>query len=106
MVRFKRGQTFDFAGQLTNGGVPYPLAGCTLYCDIRSRPYFAFVQHLVVTVLNEATALVQLYALASDTAKWQVMPHVIDIRLVDSTGETLISNTIEFDVLDTVSEAA
>lgn len=105
MVRFKRGQTFDFTGQLTNKGAPYPLTGCTLYADIRSRVNFEFVQHLTCTVTDLTNSLVQIYAAAADTAKWLAMPHLVDIRLLDPAGNTLISNTVEIFVLDTVTEA-
>lgn len=106
-VLFKRGQTFDFAGQLTSKGAPYPLDGCTLYADIRTQPNFAFVQHMTCNVLDLTTSLVQIYASAVDTAKWLAMPHLLDIRLVvNATGKILISNTVEIDVLDTVTEAA
>lgn len=105
MVRFKRGQTFDFTGQLTNKGVAYPLAGCTLYADIRTQVNFEFVQHMTCTVTDLTTSLVQIYADATDTAGWLAMPHLLDIRLVDANGKTLISNTVEIDVLDTCTEA-
>jgi hypothetical protein len=105
MVRFKRGQTFDFVGQLTNKGLPYPLAGCTLYADIRSVPNFEFIQHMTCSVVDPVTSLVRIYAVNTDTAKWLAMPHVIDVRLVNAAGKVLISNTVEIDVLDTVTEA-
>jgi hypothetical protein len=104
MIRFKRGQTFDFTGQLVNKGEPYPLAGCTLSADIRTKPNFAFVQHMTCSVTDLTTSLVQIYAPATDTAKWLAMPHLLDIKLVNAEGKTLISNTVEIDVLDTVTE--
>lgn len=106
MIRFKRGQTFDFTGQLTSKGVPFPLAGCTLFADIRSRPYFAFVQHMTCSVVDLTTSLVTIFATPGDTAKWLAMPHVIDVRLVNAVGKVLISNSVEIDVLDTVTEAS
>lgn len=105
MIRFKRGQTFEFVGQLTSKGEPYPLDACTLYADIRSRPNFAFVQHMTCTVQDPATSLVKIYAADTDTKKWLACPHVLDVRLVhNDTGKVLISNTVEIDVLDTVTE--
>jgi hypothetical protein len=104
-ILFKRGQTFDFTGQLTSKGAPYPLAGCTLYADIRTQPNFAFVQHMTCTILDLTTSLVQIYAAAADTAKWLAMPHLLDVRLVNAAGKVLISNTVEIDVLDTVTGA-
>lgn len=107
-VKFKRGQTFDFTGQLTNNGIPYTeLAHCTLYADIRSIPNFEFIQHMRCTILDLVNATVQIYAAPTDTAKWLAMPHLIDVRLVrNDTGQILISNSVEIDVLDTVTEAS
>jgi hypothetical protein len=105
MIRFKRGQTFDFSGQLTNKGVAYPLDGCTLSADLRSRTNFAFVQHMTCSITDLTTSLVNIYASAADTAKWLAMPHLLDVRLVNPAGKVLISNTVEIDVLDTVTEA-
>lgn len=105
-VLFKRGQTFDFSGQLTSKGVPYPLDGCVLSADIRTQPNFAFVQHMTCSVLDLTTSLVRIYAEDTDTAKWLAMPHLLDIRLVNAAGKVLISNTVEIDVLDTVTEAS
>lgn len=107
MIRFKQGQTFDFTGQLVNNGLPYPLANCTLYADIRSIPNFEFVQHMRCTILDPVKGQVQIWAAPTDTAKWLAMPHLIDVRLVrNDTGKVLISNSVEIDVLDTVTEAS
>ena len=104
MIRVKRGAAFDFTGQLSNAGGPYPLAGCTLACDVRSVPYFKFVQHMQISVVDEATSLVRIYAPEADTLKWLAEWHVLDVRLVKPDGKPLISNTVEFEVLDPVTE--
>lgn len=104
-VQFKRGQTFDFSGQVLNKGTePYPLVGYLLSADIRQQTNFAFVQHMVCSILDPDTGMIRVYAPAEDTAKWLAMPHLLDIRLVDGAGNVLISNTEEINVLDTVTQ--
>lgn len=104
MVTFKRGQTFDFSGQITNKGAPYPIAGYTLAADLRRQTNFTFVQHMVCSILDPATGMIRIYAPASDSKLWLAMPHLLDIRLTDGAGNVLISNTEEIDVLDTITQ--
>jgi hypothetical protein len=104
MVKFKRGQTFDFSGQITNKGEPYPIAGYILAADLRTKTNFEFVQHMICSILDPATGMIRIYAPTTDTTKWKVMPHLMDIRLTDGAGNVLISNTEEIDVLDTVTQ--
>jgi hypothetical protein len=106
MIRIKRGAAFDFTGQLTNAGAPYPLAGAQLFADVRQATYFTFVQHMRITVVDEATSLVNIYAPGVDTAKWLAMPHLMDVRLVKPDGKPLVSNTVVFEVLDSVTQEA
>ncbi|MFP3556429.1 hypothetical protein SB861_37800 [Paraburkholderia sp. SIMBA_049] len=103
-VNFKRGQTFDFSGQVMNKGAPYPLSGYTLEADIRTQANFAFVQHMICSILDATTGMIRVYAPSDDTKKWLAMPHLIDIRLKDGAGNVLISNTEEIDVQDTVTQ--
>lgn len=104
MVTFKRGQTFDFSGQITNDSKPYPITGYTLTSDLRRQTGFEFVQHMVCSILDPQTGMIRIYAPATDTAKWLAMPHLLDIRLVDGAGNVLVSNTEEIDVQDTVTQ--
>lgn len=106
MIRFKRGQTFNFTGQLTNNAQPYPLDGCMLAADIRQQVNFEFVQHLTCTITDPVKGVITISAPSTDTEKWLAMPHLMDVRLVNAAGQTLISNTVEIEVLDTVTEAA
>lgn len=105
MVTFKRGQTFDFSGQITNKGEPYKINGYTLEADIRRQTNFEFVQHMICSILDQATGMVRIFAPSLDTKLWLAMPHLLDIRLTDGAGNVLISNTEEIDVLDTVTQA-
>lgn len=102
--QFKRGATFDFSGRVKDGAAAYPLTGHSLFADLRTRNGFTFVQKLNVEILDPAAGLVRLWAPAKDTAKWKVMPHLVDLRLVDGADNVLISNTIEVDITDRVTQ--
>lgn len=102
--QFKRGASFDFSGQVKDGAAAYSLANCSLSADLRTRNGFAFVQKLNVEIKDPESGLVRLWAPAKDTAKWKVMPHLIDLRLVDGADNVLISNTIEVDITDRVTQ--
>lgn len=104
MLDFKRGQTFDFTGQVLNGTSPFPLANCTLRCDLRTRIGFAFVQALTVQFVNAATGVVRIFAPPAQTARWKVTPHLLDLQLVDGAGNVIISNTEEINVIDRVTQ--
>ncbi|WP_244832332.1 hypothetical protein [Caballeronia sp. TF1N1] len=106
MIRIKQGADFDFVGQLTNDKVPYPLAGVTLSADCRSAVYFEFEQHMEITIVDLATALVRIRAVGADTKKWHDGLHLIDVRAVKPDGKVLVSNTVPFEVLQTVTQGA
>jgi hypothetical protein len=103
-VSFKRGQTFSFSGSITNNGAAWPIDGYTLEADIRNQTNFEFVQSLTCTILDAATGKISISAIPTDTIKWLVMPHLMDVRLTDTAGNVLISNTIEIDVLDACTQ--
>lgn len=106
MIRIKQGADFDFVGQLTNNKVPYPLAGVALSADCRSAVYFEFVQHMTITVEDAATSLVRIKAVGADTKKWHDGLHLIDVRAIKPDGKVLVSNTVPFEVLLTVTQGA
>jgi hypothetical protein len=101
---FKRGQTFDFSGQLMNGTVPYPLGGYSLRADLRSRTGFSLVQALTTQIVDAPTAVVRISATAQQTARWKLMPHILDLRLVDGAGNVILSRTEEINVLAQVTQ--
>ena len=104
MIKFKRGATFDFSGQVKDKGVPFPLTNCTILADLRSKNGFAKVQALHVTILDAATGKVRLFAPPAETAQWKPIVHELDIRLVDGGGNVLLSNTLAIDVLERVTQ--
>lgn len=101
---FKRGQTFNFAGQMKNAGTPYPLAGSVLSADLRSVSGFSLVQHLSVQILDAPTGRVRIFASPTDTAQWKVAPHLIDLRLQDPAGNVVLSRTHEIIIVDRVTQ--
>lgn len=102
---FKRGQTFDCAGQLLNDGQVMSFVGWSIAAQLRTSLRRELVPGLTVSFVDAATGMVQLAAADEQTAGWPLGLLVLDIRLEDPAGQVVLSDTVTINVVERVTYA-
>lgn len=103
-LEFKRGQTFSFTGVLMNGDEVQPIGGWTVQCQLRSINGLSLVQTIAATIIDGPTGVISLFVSATDTAKWKCMPHLLDLKLIDTAGQVIISQTEELIIVERMTQ--
>ena len=104
-TEFKRGQTFAYAGQIKNNGAAMSFAGWSISAQLRTNDSLRLVQTLAASFVDPSIGAVLISATDSETANWPIQTLLMDIRVVDPTGQVAISNTIEIAVVERMTHA-
>jgi hypothetical protein len=100
--RHKIGATLRLAGQLTLAGQAQDMTGWTVAAHMRGP---AGEIPLAATWLDAAAGQLELFADAADQAGWTPGRYAVDVRLTSPTGEVLISDSDEVELLRAVTPA-
>ena len=92
VIDFKRGDTFEIAGQLLSNGSPLDITGYSIRSQIRYRNNL--VKNLSASITDAASGKYKLSATSSDTALWPVSDLDMDIEFTDLSGKVTSTNTI------------
>jgi hypothetical protein len=105
-MEHKRGASFLFAGVVKMNGAVQDITGWSFRSEIRRAASGGVAGDLIallpVTILNAATAQIQLGSNAS-TGSWPLGAAVIDMRAESPGGTVVISKTARVDIVYSVT---
>lgn len=112
MMRFKRGNSFLFVGQMTVNGAIQDMTGWALKCQIRAKSGNGgnqqvgdLVADCPATFLDATIGNVQIGSNALDTVAWPLGVVYIDILATSPGGSKISTQTTEFLIQDRVTHA-
>ncbi len=104
-LKFKTGDTFDFAGEVRDDvtGLVFPLVGYTISAKVRMTHAWSTALTLSASIVDAALGLIRLQQTAAATAAWPFGPAEIDIRLVSPSGDVTTTITQSLELVPAVS---
>lgn len=100
--RHKIGATLRLVGKLTLAGAAQDMTGWTAAAVMRG-PVGEWP--LAAEWQDAAGGVLQLYAAADDQEQWRPGRYAVDVRLTSQTGEVLISDSDEIELVRPVTPA-
>ncbi len=91
-IDFKRGDTFEIAGQLFSNGSPIDITGYTIRSHVRYKDNL--VKNLTSSITDAAAGKYQVSATALETSVWPVYNLTMDIEFTDTTPKVFSTETI------------
>ena len=94
-LRFKAGDTFDFAGEVRDDvtGLVFNLTGYTIVAKVRPQSAWATPLSLTASVVDGPLGLIRLQQTAATTANWPSGQAAIDLRFTSPGGEVTTTTT-------------
>jgi hypothetical protein len=91
-IDFKRGDTFELAGQLLSNGVALDITGYTIKSHVRYKDNL--VENLTTSITDAAAGKYQVTATAAKTASWPIYNLTMDVEFTDTTPKVFSTETI------------
>ena len=111
MVRFKRGGTFQFAGQVTVNGAVQDMTGWTITSQLRRYDQDAQTSQQVGDLISaipasftDAVNAVMVLGSNMDTSAWPLGPAIIDLVFTAPGGNRIITNSEEVLIVERATQ--
>lgn len=103
-AQHKRGASFDVSGQINvqdNGSPLLDLTGWTGSCELRT-PSGKFIADLGFAWIDATQRLCRLHA--DSTSTWPLGLAVLDIKLINAAGQSVITDTAQLNIIKGVTQ--
>lgn len=109
-MKFKRGASFLFAGQVKMNGEVYDFTGWTLRCHLRKVIKISSVESIGALIaeipISWSDATIGSVTLGdnTDTSAWPITEAAIDIEATSPGGTKTITDTTKIDIVERITQ--